>query len=954
MKRLNWLILLTVFMMVPFLQAREAEHRLGLLEQDPREIPWMHQANIVPAENLPASVMNLAYLPPVGNQGSQGSCTAWAVAYYFKTYQEAKEKQWDPSLPEHQCSPAFVYNQINGGKDAGSFIGDAFKCLEDMGCGTMQDMPYNPNDFSSWPNEMAYENGIPFRTQSTNFILTSNDAGINAIKTVLNSGEILVIGINVYGNFDNIAAYNYTYCVNDVSGNLRGGHAVTIIGYDDTRVTSDGVGAFYMVNSWGTGWGMNGFWWMSYQAVKSSLLCHGYAYYAYDRIGYQPELLARFQISHSRRESLEFWVGVGSTLSPLWEKKYFDWYMPTQAYHPAPTTRIVLDASDGAAQLTPGSQPNFYLKIKDAEYDGVTGSLNYFRGELYSPEMNATANNLPINIPDGYSLPLGIAIGGQLSVAPLKMDFGEVTMGNSLQKTFELNNMGSDVVTLSVHLEPGSTYFSATDTTVTLQPGEVYQGVCTYSPPEQGEHFGKITVSGVNYVTKLRLHGISRGTLALTPESYDFGQVTVGDTSWGQFSVNNTGSSDETITVQTVGDDAAHFTASPTQFTLPPGQSQTITVAFHPLSAEDKQAYLKISAPGQNDQSQLTGYGIGVPALEVGTAAVTRSLLVGDSMLAILPLRNVGTAYLSFQAVLSFSGPDTTWAELWQSSGHIIPGGEKKLILRLRGHSAGWYTATCQITTNEPGSNSYQVPVNLKVVEVPANPHFVPVFSGTPYTPMMINLVHAEWNGAELEAGDEIAVYDANLCVGTVLLHHTVGYSVNTVTILAGADDPATTEIDGFIEGHDIQFRVWDADAGQEYVVSQVEFLTSTGNAAPVQPFTANGMAFISLGTMTDISHHPVTDLPRSFVLEQNYPNPFNPTTTIGFDLPEACRVELVIYDISGRTIRTLARGGYAAGRHQVVWDGTDERGNSVASGVYVYRLVAGEHVFVRKMVLMK
>jgi hypothetical protein len=94
--------------------------------------------------------------------------------------------------------------------------------------------------------------------------------------------------------------------------------------------------------------------------------------------------------------------------------------------------------------------------------------------------------------------------------------------------------------------------------------------------------------------------------------------------------------------------------------------------------------------------------------------------------------------------------------------------------------------------------------------------------------------------------------------------------------------------------------------------------------------------------------------LPKKYALYPNYPNPFNPTTTIAFDLPEQARVELTVYDISGRKIRTLASGNYAACSHQVLWDGRDEQGTPVASGVYVYRLVAGEHVFTRKMILMK
>ena len=97
-----------------------------------------------------------------------------------------------------------------------------------------------------------------------------------------------------------------------------------------------------------------------------------------------------------------------------------------------------------------------------------------------------------------------------------------------------------------------------------------------------------------------------------------------------------------------------------------------------------------------------------------------------------------------------------------------------------------------------------------------------------------------------------------------------------------------------------------------------------------------------------------ITKTPKFFHLYQNYPNPFNPTTTISFDLPEESRVSLTIYDITGRKIRVLADGRYPAGTHRVVWDGTDSRGQAVASGVYAYRLTAGKYMTTRKLLLIK
>jgi|GEM_PF-4875399 len=94
--------------------------------------------------------------------------------------------------------------------------------------------------------------------------------------------------------------------------------------------------------------------------------------------------------------------------------------------------------------------------------------------------------------------------------------------------------------------------------------------------------------------------------------------------------------------------------------------------------------------------------------------------------------------------------------------------------------------------------------------------------------------------------------------------------------------------------------------------------------------------------------------LPKQYSLSQNYPNPFNPSTEIRFALPKSCEVRVEVLNVLGETVRTLASGLQTAGTHFVTWDGTDERGNSVSSGVYFYRIVSDEFTTSRKMVLLK
>ena len=94
--------------------------------------------------------------------------------------------------------------------------------------------------------------------------------------------------------------------------------------------------------------------------------------------------------------------------------------------------------------------------------------------------------------------------------------------------------------------------------------------------------------------------------------------------------------------------------------------------------------------------------------------------------------------------------------------------------------------------------------------------------------------------------------------------------------------------------------------------------------------------------------------LPDQFSLDQNYPNPFNPTTTIQYRLPQAATVRLAIYNVAGQLVKVLVNGQQEAGQYRVEWDGRDQAGHSVASGLYLYRIEAGSFTDHRTMMLIK
>jgi hypothetical protein len=94
--------------------------------------------------------------------------------------------------------------------------------------------------------------------------------------------------------------------------------------------------------------------------------------------------------------------------------------------------------------------------------------------------------------------------------------------------------------------------------------------------------------------------------------------------------------------------------------------------------------------------------------------------------------------------------------------------------------------------------------------------------------------------------------------------------------------------------------------------------------------------------------------IPGGYVLQQNYPNPFNAGTAITFALPRRSEVTLAVYDVLGREVVQLSRERWEAGPHTLRWSGDDASGRPVASGVYIYRLTAGDFTAARSMVLLR
>jgi len=137
-------------------------------------------------------------------------------------------------------------------------------------------------------------------------------------------------------------------------------------------------------------------------------------------------------------------------------------------------------------------------------------------------------------------------------------------------------------------------------------------------------------------------------------------------------------------------------------------------------------------------------------------------------------------------------------------------------------------------------------------------------------------------------------------------------------------------------------------------VQSPFDFSYSTSLQSATASSTGEQLGSLTwFGITVGVERDP-NEIPTNFELSNNYPNPFNPTTTIKYAIPAAANVKLVVYNMLGEVVKTLVNQSQVTGSYSVTWDGTTNFGTQVASGIYIYRLTAGEFVSNKKMILMK
>jgi len=516
-------------------------------------------------DSLPGSFDNseLKYFPPIGNQGIEGSCVAWATGYYVKTFQEARERNWDLSgynwikdstgYPDHEAqskviSPDFIYHLTNNGQDRGISVFRAINFMQKYGASSWQKMPNDPNNSTRWPGEDAWREAVKYRgVSSPIFLVDTNQTQNDFLKKLIRDGKLALIHVNAY-RFPQLDQ-NDLWTIENYQTNLFN-HLNAVVGYDDNfgPYIENGdttYGAFKVVNNWGKGGWENqsdGFYYISYECFKEYIQL---AIFFEDRIGYTPSVLANFKLDHQHRGEIQIDLGIEKNHNSLISREFIE-YNNGSDRNPFPDNTMVMDISDfsGILNLTLDS---IYIDINNRSNHPGPAQLDSFYIEFTESSLGGKNNfylddgNTPV--PDNQELRENIIIYDDVPIAISKdrLNFGKVFIDDSASSSIKIYNSSARQYSVSLSLDNPN--FKIQETGIELSPGETKKADILFHPKEKGNFESNLALNYGEDNKKVHLSGKAIGIpeIIIEPEEL-FINKNVGELARKELYISNPGS----------------------------------------------------------------------------------------------------------------------------------------------------------------------------------------------------------------------------------------------------------------------------------------------------------------------------------------------------------------------------------------------------------------------------
>lgn len=391
--------------------------------------------------SLPDFVDNsaLPYFPPIRDQGSIGSCAAFAVTYYQFTYMNAMTRGWDVrdnNDNSNKFSPKWTYNLTNGGKDGGSSFLDVYKVLSENGAATWGEFPYigdtnRDKNYQEWcTDEKVWRNAMNYKMDKFGYVnvddgtdtpVKSPDSNaLNDVKKLLNNGYILTYGTTFETwqykktgddlsteKDDKFTGQTIVYAQGD---NQVQGHIMTVVGYNDdiwVDINDNKIvdpaekGAFKVANSWSRGWGNEGFAWLAYDSLnkvsavsgapeipqRSTIWGSGNTAHWITVKSSTSEIIGEITLNHAKRNQIRIELGMEDTDGTN-IRKVKPYFINTASVAecafdgsqvPCDTT-FIFDFKDlFKGENIEGVTKNWTIKVTDSKLDGNSAIIKSFK-----------------------------------------------------------------------------------------------------------------------------------------------------------------------------------------------------------------------------------------------------------------------------------------------------------------------------------------------------------------------------------------------------------------------------------------------------------------------------------------------------------------------------------------------------------------------------------------------
>ena len=340
---------------------------------------------------LKGAADNKGYLPPIGNQGSEGSCVHWAGTYYVKT---ATMKRFNPSLnitaTSNQCSPRFTYNLTNAGTDNGGYGHEPFEIFQRYGVPSLAQKPYVSGQYTTLPTLNDFIEGLHRR--STNYVWVwdwdPTTTEINELKAYLDAGGVASCAVYAESTFDSWSRGDPPWVGPSCTANDLN-HMVTVCGY--------GSGWYLIANSWGTSFGSNGYIYVDANYFENYI---GDVMYPLEGAYTPATNYAKLSVTHDRRSDLrDLVLTVNGTT--VWSNAPTPKNLPKGTGSYDTDSRDHLNVAIDLSLVSWGTPDNVVTARVADRVSGTSGNITNFSVRFNGTEYFCTA--VPVAVPDNSS-----------------------------------------------------------------------------------------------------------------------------------------------------------------------------------------------------------------------------------------------------------------------------------------------------------------------------------------------------------------------------------------------------------------------------------------------------------------------------------------------------------------------------------------------------------------------